>query len=77
MAQKIKYSNSFVNCDLTAENAIAYRRLVGLEPKDRVAVTVMIERELLEAANVRPRSGDLSDKVNMGLNLILVQTGQL
>jgi len=75
--QKVRYSNKFLDCDLTAENAIAFRRLVGQEKKDRVPVKIMIERELIEAAGCRPRSGELSDLVNMGVNMILVQTGKL
>mgnify|MGYP001210664734 CR=1 FL=1 len=51
--QKVRYSNKFLDCDLTAENALAFRRLVGQEKKDR------------------------SDMVNMGVNMILVQTGKL
>lgn len=75
--QKVRYSNKFMDCDLTAENAIAFRRLVGQEKKNRIPVKVMIEAELIEAAGCTPRSGELSDLVNMGMNMILVQTGKL
>lgn len=77
MGQQIRYSNRFQDCDLTAENAIAYRRILGREPKDRVRVEVMIERELLEAGEYRPRSGALSDHINMGLNQVLIQIGRM
>lgn len=75
--QKVRYTNKFMDCDLTAENAIAFRRLVGQEKKNRIPVRMMIEAELIEAAGCTPRSGELSDLVNMGLNMILVQTGKL
>lgn len=77
MGQTIRYTNKFLDCDLTSENALAYRRILGQEPKDRVRVEVMIERDLLEAGDYRPRSGALSDHVNMGLNQVLIQIGQL
>lgn len=75
--QHIQYSNRFLNVELTAEKAFAFRRCLGIEKKNRVPVRVMIEREILDAAGVEPRSGELSDLANEGLTLILIASGRL
>lgn len=55
--------------DLTKDNAIGYRRVIGIDPKNREAHNVKIEREFIEVMKEHRMS--ISDAVNMGLNLIL------
>lgn len=63
---------------LTKENAIAFRRCLGVEAKDRTRVHVSIEKDLLQAFDQGDRKrGDLSDLVNQGLNLMLIKYGFL
>lgn len=63
---------------LTKENAIAFRRCLGVEAKDRTRVHVSIEKDLLAAFEQGDRKrGDLSDLVNQGLNLMLIKYGFL
>lgn len=71
------FSNKDQTFEITPENGIAFRRLLGYEPKNRITVKVQIEAELLEASGYVPRSGELSDLVNLGLNMVLIQTGKL
>lgn len=75
--QHIQYTNKFLNVDLTTEKAFAFRRCLRLEKKNRVPVTIMVERELLDAAGCEPRSGELSDLANQGLTMVLVASGRL
>lgn len=76
MAKVVRLSNAIEEIALTAENALAYRRVLGVEKKNRRRVNVMIEGELLERFEDAPR-GALSDAINMGLNIVLVQRGVL
>jgi hypothetical protein len=76
MAKVVRLSNAIEEIALTAENALAYRRVLGVEQKDRRRVNVMIEAELLKRFEDAPR-GALSDAINMGLNIVLVQRGVL
>ena len=63
---------------LTKENAVAFRRCLGVEAKDRTRVHVSIEKDLLQAFDQGDRKrGDLSDLVNQGLNLMLIKYGFL
>jgi hypothetical protein len=63
---------------LTKENAIAFRRCLGVEAKDRTRVHVSIEKDLLQAFDQGDRKrGDLSDLINQGLNLMLIKYGFL
>lgn len=66
---------------LSQENAFAFRRSMGLEPKNRVPVRVGIERELLDAfyekSGASPRSGELSDTINRALSAYLITNGVL
>lgn len=48
-----------------------------MEKKNRRPVQVRIEQEILDAAGVEPRSGELSDLVNQGLTLILIASRRL
>jgi len=76
MSKTVRLSNAVEEISLTAENALAYRRVLGVEKKNRARVNVMVEEELLERFEDAPR-GALSDAVNMGLNIVLVQRGML
>jgi len=76
MAKVVRLSNAIEEIALTAENALAYRRVLGVEKKNRRRVNVMIEEELLERFEHAPW-GALSDAINMGLNIVLVQRGVL
>ena len=76
MAKTVRLSNAIEEISLTAENALAYRRVLGVEKKNRARVNVMIEEELLKRFEEAPR-GALSDAINMGLNIVLVQRGVL
>lgn len=51
----------------------AYRRILGLESKRRVTVTVTIEKEFTEMF----APGSMSDCVNQGLNLLAVHQGRI
>lgn len=75
--QHTRYTNQFLDVELTADNAFAFRRCLRIEKKNRAKVTVSIEQELLDAAGVTARSGELSDLVNQGLTLILIASGRL
>jgi len=48
MAKIVRLSNAIEEISLTAANALAYRRVLGVEKKNRARVNVMIEEELLE-----------------------------
>ena len=76
MAKVVRLSNAIEEISLTAANALAYRRVLGVEKKNRARVNVMVEEELLERFQGAPR-GALSDAINMGLNIVLVQRGVL
>lgn len=76
MAKVVRLSNAIEEISLTAANALAYRRVLGVEKKNRARVNVMIEEELLERFEHAPR-GALSDAINMGLNIVLVQRRML
>ncbi len=76
MSKTVRLSNAVEEISLTAENALAYRRVLGVERKNRARVNVMVEEELLERFQGAPR-GALSDAINMGLNIVLVQRGVL
>ncbi|MBA7535005.1 hypothetical protein ES705_27255 [subsurface metagenome] len=54
------------------ENAIASRRVLGVEPKDRVRICVCIEREYVEMLRELPK-GSISNMVNLGLEIELVR----
>ena len=69
---KKTFSNKFLDFELAADNSYAFRRVLGMEEKNRIPVRVMVERELVEAAGGRPRSGELSNMINMGLNMYLI-----
>ena len=74
----IRISNEVEEIILTKDNSPGYRRALGIEPKDRRKVHVSIEKVLLEALDTdNLHRGDLSDLVNQGLNLRLVQMGLL
>jgi len=77
MMQHTRYTNRFLDVELTADNAFAFRRCLRMEKKNRRPVQVRIEQEILDAAGVEPRSGELSDLVNQGLTLILIASGRL
>lgn len=76
MAKVVRLSNAIEEISLTPANALAYRRVLGVEKKDRRRVNVMVEEELLERFEDAPR-GALSDAINIGLNIVLVQRGVL
>ena len=76
MAKVVRLSNAIEEISLTAANALAYRRVLGVEKKNRARVNVMVEEEFLERFRGAPR-GALSDAINMGLNIVLVQRGVL
>ena len=76
MAKVVRLSNEIEEVRLTKENALAYRRVLGVEKKDRVDTHVLIEREILEPFKGMSR-GALSDAVNIGLNIVMVQRGML
>ncbi|MDD4460487.1 MAG: hypothetical protein PHQ24_11920 [Proteiniphilum sp.] len=76
MAKVVRLSNAIEEISLTAANALAYRRVLGVEKKNRARVSVMVEEEFLERFRGAPR-GALSDAINMGLNIVLVQRGML
>ncbi|MFA7122030.1 MAG: hypothetical protein WC277_11170 [Bacilli bacterium] len=76
MAKVVRLSSPVEEICLSAENAIAYRRVLGVEKKDRLDTHVYIERELLEPFRDMPR-GALTDAVNIGLNIVMVQRGML
>lgn len=76
MAKVVRLSNAVEEVCLTAENAIGYRRVLGVERKNRTRADVMIEKEFLEMFEDAPR-GALSDAINMGLNIVMVQRGML
>lgn len=76
MAKVVRLSNAIEEIALTPENALAYRRVLGVEKKNRARVNVMVEAELLKRFEDAPR-GALSDAINMGLNIVLVQRGVL
>lgn len=76
MAKVVRLSNAIEEISLTAANALAYRRVLGVEKKNRARVNVMVEEEFLERFRGAPR-GALSDAINMGLNIVLVQRGML
>lgn len=76
MAKTLRLSNAVEEISLTKENAIAFRRVLGIEPKNREGVYVYVEKEML--AKLRElRRGELSDAVNLGLNIVMVQRGML
>lgn len=76
MAKTLRLSNAVEEISLTKENAIAFRRVLGIEPKNREGTYVYIEKEML--AKLRElRRGELSDAVNLGLNIVMVQRGML
>lgn len=76
MAKTLRLSNEIEEISLTKENAIAFRRVLGIEPKNREGVYVYVEKEML--AKLRElRRGELSDAVNLGLNIVMVQRGML
>jgi len=66
---------------LSQENAFAFRRSMGMEPKNRVSVKCNIERELLDAffqaSGASPRGGELSDTINRALAAYLITHGIL
>jgi len=73
-----RISNAVQVITLTEENSPAFRRCLGVEPKDRQTVHVSIEKVLLDALDAGNLGrGCLSDLVNQGLNLALVQAGLL
>lgn len=76
MAKVLRVSNAVEEISLTKENAIAFRRVLGVEPKNREGAYVYIEREMLERLRGL-RRGELSDAVNIGLNIVMVQRGML
>lgn len=76
MATTLRLSNAVEEISLTKENAIAFRRVLGVEPKNREGAYVYIEREMLERLRGL-RRGELSDAVNIGLNIVMVQRGML
>lgn len=59
--------------------AFAFRRALGIEPKNRVEVRVSIERELLQAfydgSGSGPRSGELSNMVNRAVAGYMIMHG--
>jgi hypothetical protein len=76
MATTLRLSNEIEEVCLTKENALAFRRVLGVEPKNREGAHVYIEKEML--AKLRElRQGELSDAVNLGLNIVMVQRGML
>ena len=76
MATTLRLSNEIEEVCLTKENALAFRRVLGVEPKNREGAHVYIEKEML--AKLRKlRQGELSDAVNLGLNIVMVQRGML
>ena len=78
MGQTVIISNAIEEIVLTKDNSPGYRRSMGVEPKDRKKVHVSIEKVFLDALDMDNRHrGDLSDIVNQGLNLRLVQMGLL
>jgi len=76
MPKVLRLSNAVEDICLTKENALAYRRVLGVERKNREGAYVFIEKEMLKLLRELPRGG-LSDAVNLGLNLVLVQRGML
>jgi hypothetical protein len=61
------------NVDFSIENrklAFAYRRVLGMEEKDRVKKTVYVESEFIDAFPEHT----FSDVVNMGLMFYLLAT---
>lgn len=76
MAKTVRLSSPVEEICLSADNAIAYRRVLGVEKKNRADAHIGIERELLEPFKELPR-GALTDAVNIGLNIVLVQRGML
>ena len=46
MAKTLRLSNEIEEISLTKENAIAFRRVLGIEPKNREGAYVYIEREM-------------------------------
>lgn len=74
----ISISNAREEIILTKDNSPAFRRCLGVEPKDRRKVHVSIEKDLLEAFEQGGRKrGELSDLVNQGLNIMLIKCGYL
>ena len=76
MSKVLRLSNAIEEISLTAGNSIAYRRIMGVDKKNRERVNVCIEKELLALLR-EGRRGSISDAVNVGLNLVLVQRGML
>ena len=76
MAKVLRLSNAVEDVCLSKENAIAYRRVLGVEAKNREGVFVYIEKEFMERMREMPRGG-ISDAVNLGLNIELVRRGML
>ena len=78
MSKTVIISNAREEIIFTKDNSPAFRRCLGVEPKDRKTVHVSIEKVLLDALDDGNRKrGDLSDLVNQGLNIALVQAGLL
>lgn len=67
--------------DLDQANAFAFRRALGLEPKNRVEVRVRLEKELLdayyEASGTRPKGGELSDTINRAVAGYMILHGMI
>ena len=76
MATTLRLSNEIEEVRFTRENALAFRRVLGVEPKDREKANVYIEKEMLVKLR-ELRRGELSDAVNLGLNIVMVQRGML
>ena len=76
MATTLRLSNEIEEVRFTRENALAFRRVLGVEPKDREKANDYIEKEMLVKLR-ELRRGELSDAVNLGLNIVMVQRGML
>jgi hypothetical protein len=71
----------FVQFDMNKPQAFAFRRVLGLEPKNRQRVAVYLEKEILEAvreSDIMPgRAGVLSDLINQSMSIYLAAHGYL
>lgn len=56
-------------------NSIIMKRILGVEKKNRVRTTVMIEKEILEA--IKKSNLQMSDTINTSLEKTLTDKGQL
>lgn len=56
-------------------NAFGMRRVIGMEPKNRIQHNIKIEKEYIDMIN--ERGGVVSDVVNMALNQWMIGAGWL